>query len=107
MPQDRYKLNDLARAKLEDLRRCGFAPTDDDVVEINALAEDVLTPDTRRALARGRPVECGGAWFCPLTISSSAWFSCRFCLRKFLRMIRSAPISFPHRASTDRKHGFI
>jgi len=75
MPQDRYKLNDLARAKLEDLRRCGFAPTDDDVVEINALAEDVLTPDTRRALARGRPVECGGVWFWPLTITSSAWFT--------------------------------
>ena len=74
MPQDRYKLNDLARAKLEDLRRCGFAPTDDDVVEINALSEDVLTPDTRRALARGRPVECGGAWFWPLTNNSSYWF---------------------------------
>jgi hypothetical protein len=75
MPQDRYKLNDLARAKLEDLRRCGFAPTDDDVVEINALSEDVLTPDTRRELARGRPVECGGVWFWPLTITASAWFT--------------------------------
>lgn len=75
MPQDRYRLNDLARAELDDLRRAGHAPTDDDVIEINALAEDVLTPDTRRALARGRPVECGGAWFWPLTISSSAWFS--------------------------------
>lgn len=73
--QDRYTLNDLARAEIDDLRAAGLALTDDDIVLINALAADVLRPEVRRALSRGRPVECGGAWLWPLTISAADWFS--------------------------------
>jgi hypothetical protein len=72
--QERYTLNDLARAELEALREAGALVTDDDVIEINALAADVLRPDVRRALSRGRPVECGGAWLWPLTIAAADWF---------------------------------
>lgn len=75
MPQERYILNDLARSELDALRSSGVNPTDDDIVLINALAADVLAPDTRQALARGRPIECGGVWLWPLTIAASDWFN--------------------------------
>ena len=73
--QDRYTLNDIARAKIAELRDLGIELTDEDIVKINALSADVLTPDTRQALARGRPVECGGVWLWPLTIAASDWFN--------------------------------
>jgi hypothetical protein len=75
MMQDRYTLNDLARAEIDDLRAAGVALTDDDIVLINALAADVLRPDVRRALSRGRPVLCGGAWLWPLTIAAADWYT--------------------------------
>ena len=73
--QDRYTLNEIARAKLASLRAQGVEPTDDDIVLINALAADLLSPGTRRALARGRPSQCGDVWLWPLTINSSDWFT--------------------------------
>ena len=74
MTGERYRLNDLARAELGALRAAGVTPSDDEIVEINALAADVLSPDTRRALARGRPFRAGSAWLWPLTIAAADWF---------------------------------
>jgi hypothetical protein len=74
MTGERYRLNDLARAELDALRAAGVTPSDDEIVEINALAADVLSPDTRRALARGRPFRAGSAWLWPLTIAAADWF---------------------------------
>ena len=74
MTGERYRLSDLARAELDALRAAGVEPTDDEIVEINALAADVMTPDARRCLARGRPFRAGDAWLYPLTIAAADWF---------------------------------
>ena len=74
MTGERYRLSDLARAELDDLRAAGVTPSDDEIVEINALAADVLSPETRRALSRGRPFRAGSSWLWPLTIAAADWF---------------------------------
>jgi uncharacterized membrane protein len=68
-------LSDLARVELEMLSRDGIVPTWDDVAELNALGWQVLTPDTRRHLARGTPVRVGGKTLLPLTVNGWAWYS--------------------------------
>lgn len=68
-------LSDLARVELEMLSRDGIAPTWDDVAELNALGWQVLTPDTRRHLARGTPVRVGGKVLWALTVAGWAWYS--------------------------------
>lgn len=74
MTPERYKLNNLARAELDDLRAAGIEPTDDEIIRINGLASEVLSPEARRCLSRGRPFPAGTAWLWPLTIAASAWF---------------------------------
>jgi hypothetical protein len=69
------ELCDYAANEIAQLRARGCALSDSDVVEINALAHDVLAKGrfTER-LARGRPVACGGAWLWPLTLAASDWY---------------------------------
>jgi hypothetical protein len=67
-------LSDLARIELETLANEGITPSWDDVCELNALGWQVLTPDTRRELSRGRPVEVSGVTLRPLTMAAWAWF---------------------------------
>ena len=74
MQGDRYRLSDLARAELEDLRAHGVEPTDDEIVEINALAREVETPAVREELARGRPFRAGDVWLWPFTLAAGDWF---------------------------------
>lgn len=66
-------LNDLARAEIEQLEAEGIRLTPDEVVKINALGWAIQTPETRRLLARGRPVEVGGAVLWPLTLRAIDW----------------------------------
>ena len=80
MQGDRYRLSDLARAELEDLRAHGIEPTDDEIVEINALAREVETPAVREELARGRPFRAGDVWLWPFTLNAGTWFRRVGCL---------------------------
>ena len=69
------KLHDMAAAALADLRSRGIEPTDEEIVELNGIATDLVKGGTRQELARGRPVSVGGVWLWPLTLSASKWFS--------------------------------
>jgi len=71
--EDTAKLNDLARAEIHQLKQEGIELTPEEIVEINALAWRVQTPETRRTLSRGRPVPVGGVWLWPLTIRAVDW----------------------------------
>lgn len=66
-------LNELARAEIDALVRDGITPTPDEVVAINALGWSIHTPETRRLLARGRPVPLGGVMLWPLTMRAVDW----------------------------------
>ena len=68
-------LSNQATAELADLRARGIAVTDQDVVLINALCWEIESPTNRAQLARGKPIECGGVWFWPLTVSALHWIS--------------------------------
>lgn len=68
------KLSDLARARIEKLREDGVNLTDENIVAINALAWEVVSPSKCISLSKGRPVRCGNVWFWPLTIHSASWF---------------------------------
>jgi hypothetical protein len=52
----------------------GIQPTPRDIVLINALAWNVETPDHRRAMSRGTPVNVNGVSLWPLTLASHAWY---------------------------------
>lgn len=67
------RLNDLARAEIDRLTVSGISLSPDEIVEINALAWSVETPETRRDLSRGRPVKCGAEWLWPPTLRSLDW----------------------------------
>jgi len=66
-------LNDLASAEIAILQSEGINPTPAEVVELNALGWAVQTPETRRLLSRGRPVQLGTAWLWPLTLRAYEW----------------------------------
>ena len=69
------ELCDYAANEIAQLRSKGFALSDADVVEINALAHDVLAKGHySERMARGRPVPCGGAWLWPQTLLASDWY---------------------------------
>lgn len=72
---DAAKLNHLAEAEIELLRAKGIEPTAAEIVELNALGWRVQTPETRRELARGVPVEVGGVYLWPMSLYAQDWFN--------------------------------
>jgi len=68
-------LSDQAIAELAELRRIGVNITDSDIVLINALCWEIESPSNRIELARGRPIQVGGAWLWPRTIAACEWFN--------------------------------
>jgi hypothetical protein len=67
------QLSDIARAEIEHLQGLGITPSPEEVVEINALAWEVMNPKTRMLLSRGRPVFVGGSTLWPLTLRAIDW----------------------------------
>lgn len=70
---DLATLSDLAEAEIAALAADGIDLTPSEVIEINALAWSVQTPESRQLLARGRPVKVGQCWLWPLTMLSVDW----------------------------------
>jgi hypothetical protein len=70
---DYAKLSGLAEAELDTLRADGVDLTPADVVQINALAWEVESPESRRLLSRGVPVFVGGVTLWPLTLYAEEW----------------------------------
>jgi hypothetical protein len=68
------KLCDIARQRLKELRAEGCEPTDDEIVELNAIGWKRQSPRYRQALSRGYPVECGGIVLWPLTMQAASWY---------------------------------
>jgi len=72
--QDLAKLSDLAAAEIEGLQAEGIVLTPAEIIEINALGWAVESPESRRLLARGVPVEVGGVFLWPLSLYAQEWF---------------------------------
>ena len=73
--QDLAKLSELAEAEIESLRADGIDLTPAEIIEINALGWAVESPETRRLLARGAPVACGGVYLWPMSLYAQDWFN--------------------------------
>jgi len=71
--QDLARLSDLAEAEIESLRADGIDLTPAEIIELNALGWAVESPETRRLLARGAPVEIGGVYLWPLSLYAFEW----------------------------------
>lgn len=71
---DRATLNHLAEAEIERLRENGVELTPAEIVKLNSLGWDVQTPETRRHLSRGVPVEVAGVYLWPLSLYAQDWF---------------------------------
>jgi len=73
--QDLAKLNDLAQAEIDKLRADGINDlTPAEIVELNALGWAVESPESRRLLARGAPVEIAGVYLWPMSLYAQEWF---------------------------------
>jgi len=72
--QDLAKLSELAEAEIESLRADGIDLTPAEIIEINALGWAVESPESRRLLARGAPVEIGGVYLWPMSLYAQEWF---------------------------------
>ncbi len=72
--QDLAKISDMAQYAIDDLRAEGIEPTPAEIVELSALGWGVESPETRRLLARGAPVEIGGVWLWPMSLYAQEWF---------------------------------
>jgi hypothetical protein len=72
--QDLAKLSDLAQAEIDNLRADGIDLTPAEIVELNALGWAIESPETRRLLSRGAPVEVGGVFLWPMSIYAQEWF---------------------------------
>lgn len=77
--QESAKLCSLARGEIDALLADGITPTPEEIVEINALAWRIVNPETRRLLARGRPVSIGGYYLWPLTMRAIDWLEANEC----------------------------
>jgi hypothetical protein len=73
--QDLAKLSELAQAEIDNLRADGIDLTPAEIVELNALGWAVESPETRRLLARGAPVEIAGIYLWPMSLYAQEWFS--------------------------------
>ena len=68
-------ISGYAQAEIDALAIEGvtdLAPAE--IVEINSLAREFDNPAVARSLARGTPVDCGGAWLWPMTMRAAEWF---------------------------------
>jgi len=72
--QDLAKLSDFASYSIETLIEEGHDVTPADIVELSALGWGVESPETRRLLARGAPVEIAGVYLWPMTLYAQEWF---------------------------------
>lgn len=69
------QLSELAGAEIDALRADGIEPTASEIVQLNALAWRVETPEARRYLSRGVPVEvCPGVNLWTLSIQAAEWY---------------------------------
>jgi hypothetical protein len=69
-------ISDYALAEIELLATEGITDlTPAEIIEINALAREADNPAVARMMARGIPVEVGGAWLWPLTLRAADWYS--------------------------------
>lgn len=68
-------LSDIAAAEIETLRDEGITPTPAEIVRLNAIGWAVQSPETRRLLARGAPVDIGGVYLWPMTLCAQDWFN--------------------------------
>jgi hypothetical protein len=73
--QDLAKLSELAQAEIDSLQADGINLTPAEIIELNALGWAVESPETRRLLARGAPVEIGGVYLWPMSLYAQEWFS--------------------------------
>jgi hypothetical protein len=69
-----HHLSPLAEDEIAALEADGISLTPHDIIHIAALGEQVMNPQTRQELARGRPVPVGGTCLWPLTLSASDWY---------------------------------
>jgi len=67
-------LSDIAAVEIASLQGQGIVLTPAEIVELNAIGWEVETPETKRELSRGTPVEAGGSFLYPLTLAGWAWF---------------------------------
>jgi hypothetical protein len=69
-----HSLSPLAEDEIAALEADGISLTPHDIIHIAALGEQVMNPQTRQELARGRPVPVGGTYLWPLTLSAYDWW---------------------------------
>jgi hypothetical protein len=67
-------LSDIAAVEIASLQGQGIILTPAEIVELNAIGWEIETPETKRELSRGTPVEAGGSILYPLTLAGWAWF---------------------------------
>lgn len=67
------RLSNYAEATINDLQADGITLTPVEIVTINALCWEVESPESRRMLSRGIPVEVGGATLWPMTLLAGDW----------------------------------
>lgn len=68
------RLTDQAAAEIEGLEAEGMRLTPSEILKLNAVCYQIEHPASRIELARGRPVQVGGAWLWPLTLYGADWF---------------------------------
>lgn len=67
-------LSDCAAQELEKLAAEGIHPTPAEIVKLNALGHEILTPRMRKHLSRGCPVYLSGIALWPLTMAAEDWY---------------------------------
>jgi len=67
------QISGLAEAEIEALTADGIEVTPADIVEINALAMDVESPQSKVDMARGTPVFAGDTPLWPMTMQAAEW----------------------------------
>jgi len=68
------RLSDYAKVTIDGIQADGIALTPVEIVTINALAWQVESPEGRRQLARGIPIEIGRATLWPQTLAAAEWY---------------------------------
>lgn len=69
-----HRLSPLAEEEIAALQADGIPLTPHDIIHIAALGEEVMNPQMRQELARGRPIPVGDTYLWPLTLSAADWW---------------------------------